>query len=152
MLVKLLGYTVKYRQQILWLPVLLFTFIFPAHLQASIEQLTYLDKIKSSKFTEFSQGIEVLANSDTKFSAFETDYLQLLQAYKLVYLVEVDKALSLLEPLTSNADIAISFRAKALSINSLLLVRRYLDAFLYFEQLINQLPQVHQPIDRKSVV
>lgn len=140
----------SYRWQKFWLPVFLFTLIFPVYLQASVEQLTYLDKIKSSKFDDFSRGVDVLANTNTKLSPFETDYLQLLKAYKLSYLGDIDKALLILQPLTSNPDVAISFRAKALSINSLIVVRRYLDAFLYFEKLINQLPQVNQPIAREQ--
>lgn len=143
------GDTRRYRRQIFWLPLLLFAFTLPTALQASVEQLTYLDKIKSSKFAEFSEGIDVLAKSGTQLSPFETDYLQLLKAYKLSYLGDIDQALLILQPLTANSDLAISFRAKALSINSLIIVRRYLDAFLYFEQLINQLPQVHQPIARE---
>ncbi|MBP8227401.1 MAG: hypothetical protein KAX67_05125, partial [Pararheinheimera sp.] len=143
------GDTRRYRRQIFWLPVFLFAFILPTYLQASVEQLTHLDKIKSSKFAEFSEGIDVLAKSGTHLSPFEADYLQLLKAYKLSYLGDIDQALLILQPLTANSDLAISFRAKALSINSLIIIRRYLDAFLYFEQLINQLPQVHQPIARE---
>lgn len=149
-MLSILGYKLRCRRQIFWLPVLLFTLSFPVYLQASVEQLTYLDKIKSSKFDEFSKGVGALANTSTKLSPFETDYLQLLKAYKLSYLGDIDKALLILQPLTSNPDVAISFRAKALSINSLIIVRRYLDAFLYFEQLINQLPQINQPIAREQ--
>ncbi|CAI3790658.1 GGDEF domain-containing protein [Rheinheimera sp. MM224] len=149
-MLSIFGYKLRYRRQVFWLPIFLCTLIFPVYLQASVEQLTYLDKIKSSKFDEFSKGVDVLANTNTKLSPFETDYLQLLKAYKLSYLGDIDKALLILQPLTSNPDMAISFRAKALSINSLIIVRRYLDAFLYFETLINQLPQVNQPIAREQ--
>ncbi len=132
------------------LPVLLFALAYPFHLQASVEKLTYLDGIKSSRFDEFSKGLDSLADANTTLSPFERDYFQLLKAYKISYLGDIDKALAVLEPLISNPDVAISFRAKALSINSLIIVRRYLDAFLYFEQLINQLPLVNQPIAREQ--
>jgi diguanylate cyclase (GGDEF)-like protein len=143
-------YQLRYRWLQFGLPVLLFVFLFPLQLHASVEKLTYLDGIKSSKFDEFSKGLDALAESSPKLSSFENDYFQLLMAYKVSYLGDVDKALEMLQPLISNSDIALSFRAKALSINSLILVRRYLDAFLYFEQLINQLPQVNQPAAREQ--
>lgn len=144
-----LQYKIKYRWLRFWLPVFLYILFCSFPLHASIEQLTYLDGVKSTNFDEFSNGIEKLAHSDNKLSAFEKDYLQLLQAYKVGYLGDIDKALLMLKPLIDNADVAISFRAKALSINSLIIVRRYLDAFLYFEQLINQLPGVNQPLARE---
>lgn len=131
------------------MPVFLCILFSPWQLQASVDKLTYLDGIKSSRFDEFSSGLEALASSTTKLSAFESDYLQLLKAYKAGYLGDIDQALAILQPLIANSDVALSFRAKALSINSLIIVRRYLDAFLYFEQLINQLPQVNQPIARE---
>ncbi|MGY5799333.1 GGDEF domain-containing protein [Rheinheimera faecalis] len=50
----------------------------------------------------------------------------------------------------SKVDVTISFRAKALAINNLVVARRYLDAFHYLEQLIAQLSEIKQPMAREQ--
>ncbi|MDF3126997.1 GGDEF domain-containing protein [Rheinheimera sp. 1928-s] len=115
-----------------------------------VDKLLYLDRIKSSDFQEFSVKLNELTADENQLSGFEQEYLTLLKAYSAVYEGNTQQALSILMPLIEQADTVISFRAKALAINSLVLVRRYLDAFVYLEQLIIQLDMVSQPEAREQ--
>lgn len=132
------------------LPLLFACFSTPVLATVWLDKLLYLDRIKSSDFQEFSVKLNELTADENQLSGFEQEYLTLLKAYSAVYEGNTQQALSILMPLIEQADTVISFRAKALAINSLVLVRRYLDAFVYLEQLIIQLDMVSQPEAREQ--
>lgn len=132
------------------LPLLFACFSTPVLATVWVDKLLYLDRIKSSDFQEFSVKLNELTADENQLSGFEQEYLTLLKAYSAVYEGNTQQALSILMPLIEQADTVISFRAKALAINSLVLVRRYLDAFVYLEQLIIQLDMVSQPEAREQ--
>lgn len=115
-----------------------------------VDELVRLDSIKSKDFAEFSAKLDGLIAEQAKFSEFEREYLTLLKAYRAAYEGNTPLTLTILTPLIEQGDIVFSFRAKALAINSLVVSRRYLDAFLYLEQLITQLPKVSQPEAREQ--
>jgi len=116
-----------------------------------VEKMLAADQIKTSDFASFQQHIKEFELGKKEMSQFELSYLQLLQAYQSVYSGEIQQSIVLLSDLMApGVDETISFRAKALLINSLLLVRRYLDAFNYVEQLIAQLPDIKQPLAREQ--
>jgi diguanylate cyclase (GGDEF)-like protein len=116
-----------------------------------VEKMLAADQIKTSDFASFQQHIKEFELDKKEMSQFELSYLQLLQAYQSVYSGEIQQSIVLLSDLmAAGVDETISFRAKALLINSLLLVRRYLDAFNYVEQLIAQLPDIKQPLAREQ--
>lgn len=132
----------------------IFLFVFslaPAWADAFVEQLVKADQIKNTDFQTFRQQLELLKKESDSFSDFENDYLHLLLAYEAAYMGNTEKAIELTTRLISlgtHAD--ISFRAKALAINSLVVARRYLDAFNYLEQLIAQLPDVRAAMAREQ--
>lgn len=115
-----------------------------------VDSLLHLDKLKSSDFKSFSIKLDELIAEENKLSDFEQDYLTLMKAYREAYRGNTQSTLSILTPLIENSDLVISFRAKALAINSLVVARRYLDAFVYLEQLITQLNKVSQPEAREQ--
>lgn len=128
----------------------MFLFIsFNALATAALERLLYLDQIKSAKFQEFSEGLSKLEAETNSLPSFERDFMTLLIAYRYAYEGEREKSLELIKPLIEGADPTLSFRGKALAINTLLTTKRYLDAFLYFEQLIRQLNNIQQPTARE---
>ncbi|WP_233009959.1 GGDEF domain-containing protein [Rheinheimera faecalis] len=106
--------------------------------------------MKSSDYERFSTKLDELIVEENKLSDFEQEYLALLKAYRAAYEGDTHLTLTILTPLIQTSDVVISFRAKALAINSLVLVRRYLDAFVYLEQLITQLNDVSQPDAREQ--
>lgn len=132
----------------------IFLFVFslaPAWADAFVEQLVKADQIKNTDFQTFRQQLELLEKESDSFSDFENDYLHLLLAYEAAYMGNTEKTIELTTRLISlgtHAD--ISFRAKALAINSLVVARRYLDAFNYLEQLIAQLPDVRAAMAREQ--
>jgi diguanylate cyclase (GGDEF)-like protein len=116
-----------------------------------VPKLVEADQIKSTNFDSFRTQIHTLEQQVTQMSPFERSYLSLLQAYESVYAGNTQDSIARLsELISSNPESTISFRAKALLINGLILVRRYLDAFNYLEQLISQLPSVEQPMAREQ--
>jgi diguanylate cyclase len=115
-----------------------------------VDDLLLLDKMKSSDYERFSTKLDELIVEENKLSDFEQEYLALLKAYRAAYEGDTHLTLTILTPLIQTSDVVISFRAKALAINSLVLVRRYLDAFVYLEQLITQLNDVSQPDAREQ--
>lgn len=143
-------YTAKpYR--FVWLIFLLIGTTFSVAAETVIEQLVSIDQKKSIDFKQFSLDLKELENRHSGFSDFENQYLELLLAYQAVYTGNTAQAIAITTRLTaSNVDKTIAFRARALAINSLILVRRYLDAFTYLEQLIVELPDVEQPIAREQ--
>ena len=96
-----------------------------------VDDLLLLDKMKSSDYERFSTKLDELIVEENKLSDFEQEYLALLKAYRAAYEGDTHLTLTILTPLIQTSDVVISFRAKALAINSLVLVRRYLDAFVY---------------------
>ncbi len=127
--------------------------LFSQHVVADIyvEKLLSSDQIKTSDFVSFQKQLKEIEQHKKEMSEFELSYLQLLQAYQSVYTGQIQESIVLLSALINpEVDNTLSFRAKALLINSLLLTRRYLDAFNYVEQLIAQLPSVRQPLAREQ--
>lgn len=115
------------------------------------EKLISADQIKTKDFLDFQQQLKEFESHAAEMSQFELSYFQLLRAYEAVYSGENQESIVLLSALINpDTDDTISFRAKALLINSLLLVRRYLDAFNYVELLIAQLPDIKQPLAREQ--
>ena len=95
------GDTRRYRRQIFWLPLFLFVFTLPTALQASVEQLTYLDKIKSSKFDKMLshsgkiKRIEITVVSKIRFSnKFILTVVLIYDNNESQYIFESDKRLS----------------------------------------------------------
>jgi len=139
-------------------PHLLVWFIFlfafplaPVWADVFVEQLVKADQIKNTDFQIFRQQLELLKKDSGSFSDFETDYLHLLMAYEAAYMGNTEKTIELTTSLiSSGTHTDISFRAKALAINSLVVARRYLDAFNYLEQLIAQLPDVRAALAREQ--
>ncbi len=119
--------------------------------QVFLPDLSYLDSIKSKDFKKFESDLQQLEESKTKFQKDESDYFLFLKAYALTFRGMNHESLALLTPLLEvNENPALSFRAKALAVNTLLLSRRYLDAFTYLEQLILMLPKIDQPMAREQ--
>jgi diguanylate cyclase (GGDEF)-like protein len=119
--------------------------------ESFVAKMSEIDQIKSSDYPTFEQRLSQLENEVKYMSSFEEDYLTLLKSYRAVYGGKTEEALQLLKSLDeAKVDPTIAFRAKALSINSFLLVRRYLDAFYYLEILQSQLPQIEQPLAREQ--
>lgn len=136
--------------QIFLLPLMLTFLSTQALATVWVDKLLYLDRVKSSNFKEFSVKLDELTAEEYQLSEFEQEYLTLLKAYRAAYEGNTEQTLSILMPLIAQADTVIAFRAKALAINSLVLVRRYLDAFVYLEQLITQLDLISQPEAREQ--
>jgi diguanylate cyclase (GGDEF)-like protein len=119
--------------------------------QVFLPDLSYLDSIKSKNFEKFESELSLLEESKHKFQKDEADYFLFLKAYALTFKGINHESLALLSPLLEVDDNpALSFRAKALAVNTLLLSRRYLDAFTYLEQLIVMLPNIEQPMAREQ--
>lgn len=136
-----------------WLVVLLLMFSQPGMADMFVEKLLAADQIKASDFVSFQQKLREFEPEKNKMSSFELSYLQLLHAYEASYTRQTQQALTLLTSLTeAEVDQTISFRAKALLINSLLISRRYLDAFNYLEHLLVQLPDIKQPMAREQAL
>ncbi|MBU0912377.1 MAG: GGDEF domain-containing protein [Gammaproteobacteria bacterium] len=137
---------------IAWFILFLFCFnSYAVKSESFVTKMSEIDQIKSSDYPKFEQELFKLENEVKHMSSFEEDYLTLLKSYRAVYSAKTEEALQLLKLLdNSTVDPTIAFRAKALSINSFLLVRRYLDAFYYLELLQNQLPQIAQPLAREQ--
>lgn len=134
-----------------WLVFCFFIFSQSVIADVFVEKLISSDQIKTSDFVSFQKQIKEIELHKKDLSEFELSYLQLLQAYQLAYTGQSPQSISLLSDLMApTVDETISFRAKALLINSLLVSRRYLDAFNYVEQLIGQLPDIKQPIAREQ--
>lgn len=134
-----------------WLVFCLFLFSQTVIADVFVEKLLSSDQIKTRDFATFQLQLKEFEQHKKDMSQFELSYLQLLQAYQSVYTGQVQQSISLLSALmVPTTDETISFRAKALLINSLLVSRRYLDAFNYVEQLIAQLPDIKQPIAREQ--
>jgi diguanylate cyclase (GGDEF)-like protein len=134
-----------------WLVFCFFVFSQSVIADVFVEKLISSDQIKTSDFVSFQKQIKEIELHKKDLSEFELSYLQLLQAYQLAYTGQSPQSISLLSDLMApTVDETISFRAKALLINSLLVSRRYLDAFNYVEQLIGQLPDIKQPIAREQ--
>lgn len=126
-----------------WLIFLLLFCSFLSNASTALEDLVNTDQLRSADFQKFSLKLRQLEASKNSLTEFEIQYLDLLLAYEASYQGNTEKAIQILVPLTDpRKDKILSFRAKALAINSLIVVRRYLDAFIYFEQLIAQLPDV----------
>jgi diguanylate cyclase (GGDEF)-like protein len=132
--------------------IFLFAFpLAPVWADVFVEQLVKADQIKNTDFQIFRQQLELLKKDSGSFSDFETDYLHLLMAYEAAYMGNTEKTIELTTSLiSSGTHTDISFRAKALAINSLVVARRYLDAFNYLEQLIAQLPDVRAALAREQ--
>lgn len=145
-----------FRRKQLRIIALLFLFLCNAVLSVASAQdffneLTQLDKIKSSDFHKFESQISEMEQRLSVFHADELAYYNFLKAYSYAYKGKYSEALLLIEPyLAANTNTVIGFRSTALAVNTLLLSRRYLDAFTYLERLINLLPQINQPIAREQ--
>lgn len=138
----------KQKSALLFLFLLLTSFSLTA--QSVVSDLSYLDSIKSANFEKFESGLARLEERRNQLQKEELDYFIFLQAYALTFKGQNEDALSLLMPLLgSQSEVVIGFRAKALAVNTLLLSRKYLDAFTYLEQLIVTLPQIEQPMARE---
>lgn len=145
---------VFFRRKQLRIIALLFLFFCNAVLSVASAQdffneLTQLDKIKSSDFHKFESQLSEMEPRLSGFHEDELAYYNFLQAYSYVYKGKYSEALLLIEPYLA-ANTVIGFRSTALAVNTLLLSRRYLDAFTYLERLINLLPQINQPIAREQ--
>ena len=116
-----------------------------------VSELIEIDQVKSKDFSAFSERLSKLEPHRNSFSQFERSYFTLLKAYESAYNGDAAKSIELTNELTSPpVDVTVSFRAKALAINNLVVVRRYLDAFLYLEQLLTQLSEIKQPLAREQ--
>ena len=116
-----------------------------------VSELLEVDQVKSTNFSVFTERLAKLEQQQPGFSEFELSYFTLLKAYESAYKGDAAKAIELANQLMlSKVDVTISFRAKALAINNLVVARRYLDAFHYLEQLIAQLPEIKQPMAREQ--
>lgn len=116
-----------------------------------VSELLEVDQVKSTNFSVFTERLAKLEQQQPGFSEFELSYFTLLKAYESAYKGDAAKAIELANQLMlSKVDVTISFRAKALAINNLVVARRYLDAFHYLEQLIAQLSEIKQPMAREQ--
>ncbi|RVT44452.1 GGDEF domain-containing protein [Rheinheimera sediminis] len=138
----------KQRRYAMFLFLLLYGFSLNA--QSVVSDLSYLDSIKSTNFEKFESELARLEEIHHKFQKEELDYFLFLKAYSLTFKGQNQEALSLIIPLLeSKSETVIGFRAKSLAVNTLLLSRRYLEAFTYLEQLIVTLPLIEQPMARE---
>ena len=134
-----------------WLSFLLLFCSFLSNASTALEDLISIDQLRSADFHKFGVKLRQIEANKSSLTEFELQYLDLLLAYEASYQGHTEKAIQILAPLTeAQKDKILSFRAKALAINSLIVVRRYLDAFSYFEQLIAQLPEIDVPVAREQ--
>jgi diguanylate cyclase (GGDEF)-like protein len=116
-----------------------------------VEQLVKADQVKNTDFKSFRQQLDQLEANSSRFNDFEVKYFHLLMAYEAAYMGDTQNTLELTTKVIAyDAETDLSFRAKALAINSLILARRYLDAFSYLEQLIAQLPNIKSDMAREQ--
>lgn len=136
---------------ITWLIFLLSLCSFSSHSLTALDELVKADQTKSTDFNQFGAQLRKFQTQRDSLQDFESQYLDLLLAYEAAYKGDTNQAIDILVKLISpTTDETISFRAKALAINSLLVVRRYLEAFIYLEQIIVQLPEIESTSAREQ--
>jgi diguanylate cyclase (GGDEF)-like protein len=136
---------------ITWLIFLLSLCSFSSHSLTALDELVKADQTKSTDFNQFGAQLRKFQTQRDSLQDFESQYLDLLLAYEAAYKGDTNQAIDILVKLISpKTDETISFRAKALAINSLLVVRRYLEAFIYLEQIIVQLPEIESTSAREQ--
>ncbi len=136
----------------LWGLILLYIFFtFSVQADDATQRLIAADQIKSTDFAKFQKSLSLIKQNYSTLSDLEEDYFLLLRAYEAAYTGDTAKAIELTLQLNSpTVDQTIAFRAKALAINSLVVSRRYLEAFTYLEQIINQVTKIEQPLAREQ--
>jgi len=101
------------------------------------------DAVKSVDPAEFTRLIDQLQAQVDDLSGQQREYLQYLQAWRLVYAGEYATAIPMLESLVDQAsDPTIQFRASSTATNVQWLATRYEGAFLQLNKLLNKLPEV----------
>lgn len=135
-----------------WKLILLHFFLtFAVYAQEATQDLLAADQIKSTDFAEFQKNLSLIEQNYSTLSDLEEDYFLLLRAYEAAYSGDTAKSIELtLQLNNTGVDRTIAFRAKALAINSLVVNRRYLEAFTYLEQIINQVSKIEQPLAREQ--
>jgi len=134
-----------------WLIFLLSLCSFSSHSLTTFDELLKADQTKSTDFNQFGVQLRKFQAQRDSFQEFESQYLDLLLAYEAAYKGDTNQAIDILVQLISpTTDKTISFRAKALAINSLVVVRRYLEAFIYLEKIIVQLPEIESTSAREQ--
>lgn len=135
-----------------WKLILLHFFLtFAVYAQEATQDLLAADQIKSTDFAEFQKNLSLIEQKYSTLSDLEEDYFLLLRAYEAAYSGDTAKSIELtLQLNNTGVDQTIAFRAKALAINSLVVNRRYLEAFTYLEQIINQVSKIEQPLAREQ--
>lgn len=104
--------------------------------------LAQADAIKSSDYQEFGRVLDRLQEAD-HLSQSQTKYLDYLQAWRLGYAGEYDVAIpKYQEVIKTSDDLTLQFRATASMVNTLVIARRYHEAFTYLDLLVERLPQV----------
>ncbi len=104
--------------------------------------LAQADAIKSSDYQEFGRVLDRLQTVEN-LSHSQTSYLDYLQAWRLGYAGEYDVAIpKYQEVIKTSDDLTLQFRATASMVNTLVIARRYHEAFTYLDLLVERLPQV----------
>lgn len=104
--------------------------------------LDQADVIKSSDYREFGRMLDQLEQAGS-LSGAQSSYLAYLKAWRKGYAGEYDTAIPMYQDVIKNAsDPTLQFRATASMVNSLVIARRYQEAFTYLDLLVERLPAI----------
>jgi diguanylate cyclase (GGDEF)-like protein len=109
------------------------------------------DRIKTADPAEFTALLDSLAAQSKDLTAAQQEMVQYLQAWKSVYDGQYALAISRLQAtIRETHDVTLKFRAKASTINALIVSSHYEEAFTELTQLLVLLPKVTDPAAREQ--
>ena len=104
------------------------------------------DRIKTSEHAEFAALLKQLDNGTMELDPEQKLHLRYLKAWQVAYFGDYAAAIPELNAVIGQStDPTLRFRAGLTAVNLLGIAARYVDAFSYLNQLLEQLPQVTAP-------
>jgi diguanylate cyclase (GGDEF)-like protein len=116
-------------------------------------RLQQAEKLKTSDNAGFVRLLHALDPVQTGLTPAQQWHLRYLQAWQVAYRGDYEKAAPLLDAVIQGArDTELQARAQATMVNILGIGRHYMRAFGMLSQLLDALPQIHDPDTRFQVL
>ena len=106
--------------------------------------LEIADSIKLSDFDGFVALLEQVRPTRSQLTDAERHHFDYLDGWRLVYLGDYTSAIRILAMVRANeVSPVLAFRAHASTVNALTLARRYRESFTELDQMLVELPSIH---------
>ncbi|QYK07084.1 GGDEF domain-containing protein [Shewanella zhangzhouensis] len=109
-------------------------------------ELKNADRIRSSDSEAFSTILSEISANQNELSPSESDYLEYLEAYKLIFDGDFVAALDVYEKLSKDAvNPDIKFRSLISLINAFAIQRKWNEGLISLDNVLTLLPSIHDP-------